>query len=166
MRVRCYVPIDHHGLSDRPPDRSRGEIAVVERPVAVASVDVGLADHDKHGEARMLRRQEADERSPDILRVLAIDGNLRRARLARLVQLEALDPPKGPARAVLYDRLHHRGHLGGGFGSDHLALWLEQERGVPRADTLTDVGRGIFTAVSHTLDDCPPRARVCVQTLS
>src|SRR5713101_9236182 len=75
-RVWCYVPVDDHGLGDLLPDRPGGDVAVVERPVAVAAGGVRLADHHQHGELGVLGGQEADERSPDVLRVLAVDGDL------------------------------------------------------------------------------------------
>ena len=140
------MPVDDERLRDFLPDGLGGHVPVVQGPVAIASRVVRLADHDQHREAWVLRRQESDERGPDILRVLAVDGDLRSAGLAGLVELEAFDPRR-PARALLHDLLHHRGHLGRGLRRDRLPLWLEQDRVDVCADALHDVRRRVLAAV-------------------
>src|SRR5437667_8274889 len=66
VRVGCYVPVDDERLRDFLPDGLGGHVPVVQGPVAIASRVVRLADHDQHREAWVLRRQESDERGPDI----------------------------------------------------------------------------------------------------
>src|SRR5213593_3903243 len=70
--VGRYAPVDDYGLRDLLPDRGGCEVAVVEGPVVLAAGDVRLADDHDHREARVLRGQETDERSPHVQRVLAV----------------------------------------------------------------------------------------------
>src|SRR6266851_621211 len=52
--VGRYAPVDDHRLGDLLPDRRRCEVAVVERPIAIAPGHVRLAhDHD-HRELRVV----------------------------------------------------------------------------------------------------------------
>ena len=110
-----------------------------------------LADDHHHREPGFVGRQEADERGPHVLRVLALDRDLRRARLAGLVQLEAVDPG-GPAGAPLHHLLHHLGHLGRRRRADRLPLGLEHDGVDVRAHPLHHVRRCVLTAVGNHVD--------------
>src|SRR5258708_5865297 len=90
------APVDDDGLGDLLPDGSGGQIAVVQGPIRFAAWVVRLAHDDQHRELWVLGGEEADVRSPDVERVLAVDRNLWRARLFRPVQLQTLDP-RGPS---------------------------------------------------------------------